>query len=200
MRVFIGRYSERMRTAPEIALPLSLDGGESGSTVGGSLPARIAAELRRLIGETVLAPGDAVPSSRALAAHLGVSRGSVVAAYDQLLAEGYLSAAVGRSTVVNPQLRRVHPPPRPPRGIRHAPGIGRQIHHHPVGRLRRAARDALGHRRDEELGEVRHDLAGHVPDDARERIKKDLKKQGDSNPSDEDIYKAFVTHRTYYGY
>ena len=44
MRVFIGRYSERMRTAPEIALPLSLDGGESGSTVGGSLPARIAAE------------------------------------------------------------------------------------------------------------------------------------------------------------
>lgn len=39
-----------------------------------------------------------------------------------------------------------------------------------------------------------------VPDDAKERIKKDLKKQGDSNPSDEDIYKAFVTHRTYYGY
>lgn len=115
MRMFIGRYSERMRTASEVALPLSLDGGESGSTVGGSLPARIAAELRRLIGETVLAPGDAVPSSRALAAHLGVSRGSVVAAYDQLLAEGYLSAAVGRSTVVNPQLRRVHPPPRPPR-------------------------------------------------------------------------------------
>ena len=54
MRMFIGRYSERMRTAPEIALPLSLDGGESGSTVGGSLPARIAAELRRLIGETVI--------------------------------------------------------------------------------------------------------------------------------------------------
>ena len=50
MRVFIGRYSERMRTAPEIALPLSLDGGESGSTVGGSLPARIAAELRRHAG------------------------------------------------------------------------------------------------------------------------------------------------------
>lgn len=50
-----------------------------------------------------------MPSSRALATHLGVSRGSVVAAYDQLLAEGYLAAAAGRSTVVNPQLRRVHP-------------------------------------------------------------------------------------------
>ncbi len=99
-----------MRSAPEITLPLSLDDGAG----TGSLSARIAAELRRLIGETVLAPGDAVPSSRALAAHLGVSRGSVVAAYDQLLAEGYLSAAVGRSTVVNPQLRRVHPrAPRP---------------------------------------------------------------------------------------
>lgn len=73
---------------------------------------RLAAEFRRLIGETVLLPGDAVPSSRALAAHLGISRGSVVAAYDQLLAEGYLSASPGRSTVVNPHLRRVQPQPR----------------------------------------------------------------------------------------
>lgn len=125
MRMFIDRYSERMRTAPEIALPLSLDGGGSSSTAGGSLPARIAAELRRLIGETVLAPGDAVPSSRALAAHLGVSRGSVVAAYDQLLAEGYLSAAVGRSTVVNPQLRSVHPSPRPARPVPRRPAEAR---------------------------------------------------------------------------
>lgn len=39
-----------------------------------------------------------------------------------------------------------------------------------------------------------------IPDDARERIVNDLKKQGDANPSDEKIYKAFVTHRTYYGY
>ena len=66
MRVFVDRYPEGMRTAPEIALPLSLDGGESGSTVGGSLPARIAAELRRLIGETVLAPGELVPARPAV--------------------------------------------------------------------------------------------------------------------------------------
>lgn len=104
----------RVRTAPEITLPLSLEDEETGS----SIPGRLAAQLRRLIAGAVLSPGDPVPSSRALAAHLGVSRGSVVAAYDQLLAEGYLSAAVGRSTVVNPQLRGVHPRPQ-----RHVPSV-----------------------------------------------------------------------------
>jgi GntR family transcriptional regulator/MocR family aminotransferase len=40
----------------------------------------------------------------------------VVAAYDQLLAEGYLLGRVGHGTVVNPALREVHPPStaRPP--------------------------------------------------------------------------------------
>ncbi len=100
------QYSRGVRTTPEITLPLRIDGAD-----GGPLPTRIAGQLRGLIGTAVLAPGDVVPSSRALAGHLGVSRGTVVAAYDQLLAEGYLSAASGRSTVVNPQLRRVHPRP-----------------------------------------------------------------------------------------
>ena len=110
-----------MRSTPEVTLPLDLTGARArrpgageptdatGDGVEGSLPARIAAELRRLIAETVLSPGDALPSTRALAAHLGVSRGTAVAAYDQLLAEGYLSATTGRSTIVNPHLRRVHP-------------------------------------------------------------------------------------------
>lgn len=93
-----------MRSAPEINLPVDLGDGSAGS-----IPGRLAAELRRLISETVLSRGDTVPSSRALATYLGVSRGSVVASYDQLLAEGYLSASPGRSTVVNPHLRRVHP-------------------------------------------------------------------------------------------
>ena len=91
-----------MRSAPEITLPLQLDGSAP-------LAAQLADRLRALIADGVVAPGEAVPASRALAAHLGVSRGSVVVAYDQLLAEGYLSAVGGRSTVVNPQLRRVHP-------------------------------------------------------------------------------------------
>ncbi len=96
------QYRGRVRTAPEITLPLALAGE-------GAIPVRLAAGLRQLIAEAVLAPGDPLPSTRALAGHLGVARGSVVAAYDQLLAEGYLSASAGRSTIVNPQLRRVHP-------------------------------------------------------------------------------------------
>ena len=101
-----------MRSSPEITLPLELRGE-------GSLPMQLAAELRRLIGETVLAPGETLPSTRALAAHLGVARGTVVAAYDQLLAEGYLTASTGRSTIVNPQLR--HAAPRPARPVVHEP-------------------------------------------------------------------------------
>ncbi|MCA0252378.1 MAG: PLP-dependent aminotransferase family protein [Actinobacteria bacterium] len=98
-----------MRSTPEITLPLQLDRGAAGP-----LSAQLADHLRALIADGVVAPGEAVPASRALAAHLGISRGSVVVAYDQLLAEGYLSAVAGRSTVVNPQLRRVHPRQRPP--------------------------------------------------------------------------------------
>lgn len=41
-----------------------------------------------------------MPSSRALAADVGLSRSTVVAAYEQLVAEGYLRAHHGRSTVV----------------------------------------------------------------------------------------------------
>ncbi len=93
---------------------------------GGSLPEQLAGQLRGLITAQVLAPGDPLPSSRALAEHLRLSRGSVVAAYDQLLAEGYLSASAGRATVVNPLLRRVHPPALPsirPVTAETAPGL-----------------------------------------------------------------------------
>ena len=47
-----------------------------------------------------LAPGTRLPSSRALAAELGCARATVVAAYEQLVAEGYLLAAVGAGTTV----------------------------------------------------------------------------------------------------
>ncbi|HML50436.1 MAG TPA: PLP-dependent aminotransferase family protein [Propionicimonas sp.] len=104
-----------MRRTPEITLPLRINPAD------GTLPEQVAAQLRDLISADVLAPGDPIPSSRALAQHLGVSRGSVVAAYDQLLAEGYVSAAAGQGTVVNPQLRRVHPPAPLPKPRRSEP-------------------------------------------------------------------------------
>lgn len=93
-----------MRTAPEVELPIQLRPG------AGPLPDQIAAEIRRLLAAGVLAAGDPLPSTRALAARTGVSRGSVVAAYDQLLAEGWLVARGGRGTRVNPRVRAVRPP------------------------------------------------------------------------------------------
>src|SRR5262245_46464969 len=52
-----------------------------------------------------LAPGERVPSTRALADLLKVSRNTALLAYEQLLAEGYLETRVGASgTVVAPVL------------------------------------------------------------------------------------------------
>lgn len=52
-----------------------------------------------------LAPGERVPSTRALADVLKVSRNTAVLAYEQLLAEGYLETRVGAAgTVVAPVL------------------------------------------------------------------------------------------------
>src|SRR5918994_1256243 len=65
------------------------------------LRAQIEDELREAIRSGRLAPGTPLPSTRALAADLDVTRGVVVAAYDQLLAEGYLASRPGSGTVVN---------------------------------------------------------------------------------------------------
>ena len=67
---------------------------------GGPLRRRLEHELRDAVRAGRLLPGTTLPSSRALAAQLGVSRGVVVEAYAQLVAEGYLSARQGAATVV----------------------------------------------------------------------------------------------------
>jgi GntR family transcriptional regulator / MocR family aminotransferase len=56
--------------------------------------------LREAIRAGRLAPGTRVPATRALAAQLGVARGTVAAAYEQLVAEGYLRARTGSGTTV----------------------------------------------------------------------------------------------------
>src|ERR1700722_13225637 len=61
--------------------------------------------LREAIRDGRLAPDTRLPSSRALAADLGLSRGTVSAAYDQLVAEGYLVARHGSGTVVSGLVR-----------------------------------------------------------------------------------------------
>ncbi|MGE0094041.1 MAG: PLP-dependent aminotransferase family protein [Alphaproteobacteria bacterium] len=52
------------------------------------------------------AGGARLPSTRALAAELSVSRNTVAAAYDQLLAEGFLVGRVGSGSYVAPDLPR----------------------------------------------------------------------------------------------
>jgi GntR family transcriptional regulator/MocR family aminotransferase len=56
--------------------------------------------LREAIRAGRLAAGDRLPSSRALAADLGLARGTVTDAYAQLTAEGWLAARQGAATTV----------------------------------------------------------------------------------------------------
>jgi GntR family transcriptional regulator / MocR family aminotransferase len=57
-------------------------------------------ELRDAIRSGRLAAGERLPSSRALAAELGISRGLVLECYSQLQAEGFLTSRSGSSTRV----------------------------------------------------------------------------------------------------
>jgi GntR family transcriptional regulator/MocR family aminotransferase len=61
----------------------------------GPMHAQLEAQLRDAVRSGRLAAGERLPSSRALAAELGVSRGVVVEAYGQLAAEGYLAVRPG---------------------------------------------------------------------------------------------------------
>jgi GntR family transcriptional regulator/MocR family aminotransferase len=57
--------------------------------------------LRRAILDGLLRPGQRIPSTRALAMDLGVSRLPVLTAYEQLLHERYLEGRVGSGTFVS---------------------------------------------------------------------------------------------------
>jgi GntR family transcriptional regulator/MocR family aminotransferase len=72
----------------------------------------LADRLRRAVRTGRLPAGTRLPASRTLAGDLAVSRGVVVRAYEQLGAEGYLSAKLGSGTVV------ADVPGRPPKSIR----------------------------------------------------------------------------------
>ena len=61
---------------------------------------QVAAELRTAIRAGRLAGGGRLPASRELARDLGVSRGVVVEAYEQLVAEGFLLSRQGSGTRV----------------------------------------------------------------------------------------------------
>ena len=66
----------------------------------GRLGLQIQDQLRAAIRDRRLGAGERLPSTRRLAELLGVSRGTVVDVYEQLLAEGYVESAVGSGTRV----------------------------------------------------------------------------------------------------
>ena len=75
------------------------------------LRAQLERELREAIRAGRLRAGTKLPPSRLLAEELGVSRGVVVEAYSQLVAEGYLVARSGDGTRIADGL--AHQPPAP---------------------------------------------------------------------------------------
>ncbi|MEJ7789428.1 MAG: PLP-dependent aminotransferase family protein [Thermoleophilaceae bacterium] len=81
----------------------------------GPLHAQVERRLRDSIRAGQLVPGIALPSTRALARSLGVSRGVVFEAYGQLAAEGYLVARQGAATRVASRAATAAPRARPTR-------------------------------------------------------------------------------------
>src|SRR5439155_13687341 len=61
-------------------------------------------ELREAVLSGRLPPGSRLPSTRSIATELGISRNTVMGAFDQLLAEGYLEGKVGSGTYVADKL------------------------------------------------------------------------------------------------
>lgn len=135
--------------ADGVALPIVIDRGAATP-----LPDQMVSEIRRLIATGAVRPGEPVPASRRLAAYLKVSRGTVEAAYAQLVVEGFLITAERSATRVNPELPsaprtrnpRMRPPQIPRRTLRHfvdlRPGFGGD---NPLQEpaFRRAWRDSL---------------------------------------------------------
>lgn len=100
------------RGGPDLLVALDRDAGR--------LSAQIQARVRDAIRDGILRADERMPSTRHLAATLGVARGTVVEAYDQLVAEGYLCTTVGSGTRVAaapaaPVASRAAPAPAAPR-------------------------------------------------------------------------------------
>lgn len=69
-----------------------------------ALPEQIVRGIRRSVVAGRLVPGDRLPSARTLGVALGVSRGTVDSAYEQLTAEGYLVLRPRSGTFIDPEL------------------------------------------------------------------------------------------------
>ncbi|WP_079036297.1 PLP-dependent aminotransferase family protein [Streptomyces silaceus] len=94
---------ERWNAAWELLLPaVSAPARSRGRTLRSA--------LREAVRSGRLTAGTRLPSSRELAADLGVSRGLITEAYEQLTAEGYLRSDRGSGTWVSDAARAAAPP------------------------------------------------------------------------------------------
>src|SRR4051794_2033370 len=84
--------SDWSRDAPDLMVAVD--------RTGIPLALQLQEQLRVAIREGRLLVGERLPSTRRLADHLGVSRGTVGEVYEQLVAEGYVDSAVGSGTRV----------------------------------------------------------------------------------------------------
>lgn len=87
--------ASRTSSQAELLIEVRRDGD------AGALHRQLEQALRAAIGSGRFAAGSPLPSSRALATQLGLSRGVIVEAYEQLVAEGYLTSRRGGATRVN---------------------------------------------------------------------------------------------------
>ncbi|WP_250474985.1 PLP-dependent aminotransferase family protein [Caballeronia sp. GAFFF1] len=85
---------------------------------GGDLGRQLIAALREAVSNGTLQPGDLLPSTRMLASTLQIGRGTVVEAYEQLIAEGLLNSRHGSGTSVASALGRVPDTCAAPSGAR----------------------------------------------------------------------------------
>src|SRR5215470_10615480 len=84
-------------------------------------------QIRSAVVSRTLAPGLRLPSTRELASRLGVARASVVSAYEQLVAEGYITGRARSGTLVSADLPAPIGRHVPAIRVRHAVGL----HPHP---------------------------------------------------------------------
>ncbi len=82
------------------------------------LAAQLAGQLRSAILNGVLRPDHTLPATRRLASELGISRGVVVRAFEQLAGEGFLESqgAGGTRVVIRPDVQSPAPEERPASG------------------------------------------------------------------------------------